>query len=188
MALHQFHTRPGYEKVTSLNLPKIAPAKITVDLICLIKFSGISVFVICFELISILPLFLLILQPKIFKISKVILVSWILGILYNFVVSAFKIVAAIIGNDAFFDPEIFTSPWSLLPSLYYVWCHFVHPFFYSVWYILCWFFEKSEWRRDGWINIRFSFKLIQPSLFLLFSKNHKLFTQWTQFIVILYLG
>ena len=144
MVLHLFHIRPGYEIVTCLNRPKIAPAKITVDLSCLICFSGISVFVICFELISILPLFLLILQPKILKISKVIFVSWIFGILYNFVVSAFRIVAAIIGNDAFFEPEILTSPWSLLPSFYYVRFHLGHPFFSFICYILCWFVNNVK--------------------------------------------
>ena len=60
---------PGYENVTSLNLPRIAPAKITVDLICLIKCSGISFFVTFFVFISILSLFFFILQPKYFKIS-----------------------------------------------------------------------------------------------------------------------
>ena len=137
LVLHQSHIRPGYENTTSLNLPKIAPASITVDLICLIKSSGISVFVIFFELISILPLFFLILQPKILKISKVIFVSFILGILYNLVVSAFKIVAAIIGNEAFLEPEILTSPWSLFPSFYYVRFHHPHPFYrlYAIYYV-----------------------------------------------------
>ena len=142
MVLHQFHTLRGYENVTFLNLPKMAPASITVDLICIIKFSGISVFVMPFELISILPLFPLILQPKIFKISKVIFVSWIFGILYSLVVSAFNIVVAIIGSDAFLEPEMFTSPCNFLPSFYYVWFHFFHPFYKLICYILCRLGEK----------------------------------------------
>ena len=106
---------PGYEKVTSLNLPNIAPANITVDLICLISCSGISLLIIFLEFISILPLFFLILQPKYFKISCVIFVSCILGTLYNFVFPLFNIVAANIGNDAFFEPDTSTSPSNLLP-------------------------------------------------------------------------
>ena len=37
------------------------------------------------------------------------------GTLYNFVVPAFRIVDASIGNDAFFEPYTDTSPSSLLP-------------------------------------------------------------------------
>ena len=106
---------PGYENVTSLNLPNNAPAIITVDLISLIRCSGISVFVICFELISILPLFCLILQPKSFRISKVVLVSFICGTLYNLFVFSLNIVAANIGNEAFFEPLIFTVPSNFFP-------------------------------------------------------------------------
>ena len=63
----------------------------------------------------ILPLFRFILQPKISKISNVILVSLIFGILYNLLVPAFSMVDASIGNDAFFEPDTSTVPTSLLP-------------------------------------------------------------------------
>ena len=42
------------------------------------------------------------------------------GTLYNVVFPAFNIVAAIIGNAEFFEPDIFTVPSSFFPSLYYV--------------------------------------------------------------------
>ena len=103
--IHQISQSPGYENFASLNLPSIAPAKITVERIWFIKCSGISFFVIFLLPISILPWFFLTLQPKYFKISKVICVSWIFGILYNFVVPGLRIVAAIIGKEAFLEPD-----------------------------------------------------------------------------------
>ena len=106
---------PGYENLTSLNLPKIAPAKITVERIWCIKCSGISFLVIFFELTSTFPLFFFTLHPKNFKISCVILVSLISGTLYNFVVPEFSMLDANIGSDAFFEPDTSTSPSSLLP-------------------------------------------------------------------------
>ena len=42
------------------------------------------------------------------------------GTLYNFVVFPFKILAAIIGNEEFFEPDTVAVPSSFLPSLYYV--------------------------------------------------------------------
>ena len=106
---------PGYENVAFLNRPIIAPAKTTDDLICLIKSSGILCSSILLESITILPFFLYILQPKISNIFKVIWVSCILGTLYNFVIFLFNMLAAIIGKEAFFEPETSTSPSSLLP-------------------------------------------------------------------------
>ena len=61
-----------YEKTAFLNLPNIAPASITDDLNLCINSFGISVFSILPESIIILPFFLLVLQPKRLKISKVI--------------------------------------------------------------------------------------------------------------------
>ena len=106
---------PGYEKVTSLNLPSNAPANITVDLISLIKSSAISFLFMYLESISILSLFLFTLQPRYFNICKVTCVSCMSGTLYILLFLPFSIVAAIIGRDAFLDPDIFTSPSNLCP-------------------------------------------------------------------------
>ena len=37
------------------------------------------------------------------------------GILYSLVIFGFRIVAAIIGNEAFLEPDTLTSPSNLLP-------------------------------------------------------------------------
>ena len=50
------------------------------------------------------------LQPRLSKISIVVLTSLISGTLYNFEIFPFKIVAAKIGNVAFFEPATSTSP------------------------------------------------------------------------------
>ena len=83
--INQISQSPGYENFASLNLPNIAPANITVDLIWCINSSGISFLFTFLASISILPLFFFTLQPINFKISNVICVSRIFGILYNFV-------------------------------------------------------------------------------------------------------
>ena len=124
---------PGYENTACLNLPIIAPASITDDLNLCINSFGISVFSIFPESIIILPFFLYALQPNNLKISKVIFISCILGTLYKFVVFPFKILAAIIGSDAFFEPDELISPSNLFPpSIMY--CAIIHTFLYVIYY------------------------------------------------------
>lgn len=112
---HRISQSPGYENVASLNLPINAPAIITVERICLIKSSGISVLFISFVLISTFALFFFTFAPKSPKIFNVICVSWIFGTLYSFVVLPLNILPAIIGSEAFLEPDIGTVPSSFLP-------------------------------------------------------------------------
>ena len=106
---------PGYENVACLYLPIKLPAKITEDLIFLIRFSEISNLCTLDESITTLEPSFFTLHPNSFKISIIIFVSSILGTLYNLEIPSFKIVAAIIGNEAFFDPDTKVSPSNLFP-------------------------------------------------------------------------
>ena len=96
---------PGYEKIAFLYLPTILPANITEDLISLINPSGISKLFTFEESITTLFLLHFTLQPSLFNISIIICVSCIFGTLYNFDTPLLSIVAAIIGSDAFFEPD-----------------------------------------------------------------------------------
>ena len=56
--------------------------------------------------------------------------------------------AAIIGSEAFFEPEIFTSPFSLFPPFIIILAIFYHllnlSYLYILCYILCFLLLKSE--------------------------------------------
>ena len=106
---------PGHENFALWYFPINAPARITDERICLIKSSGISYVCTLLVFIIILLFFLFIVAPIFFKISNIVLTSWISGTLYNVVVPAFNTVAAIIGNAAFLEPDIFISPSSFFP-------------------------------------------------------------------------
>ena len=80
-----------------------------------IKSGGISNFSIFDVSIFIFPFFFSIFAPNVSNILNIICVSCMFGTLYNVVFPAFSIVAAIIGSDEFFDPDIFTVPSSFLP-------------------------------------------------------------------------
>ena len=108
---------PGYENVAFLNLPINAPAIITVERDFFINSFGISVLFISWLDISILSHFSVTLQPKIRNILIVVFTSSIFGTLYNVTFSLFKRLAAIIGSAAFFEPEIFISPFNFFPPL-----------------------------------------------------------------------
>ena len=66
---------PGYENIACLNLPNIAPASITDDLIFLISSFGISCDFIFLESIIIFPFFFVTVHPSNFSISRVVFVS-----------------------------------------------------------------------------------------------------------------
>ncbi len=78
--------------------------------------------------------------PNFLIISNIIFVSCISGTLYNVVFPLFKIEAAIIGSEAFLEPDIFTIPSIFFTAFNYVFRHFV-PTFHSLFcYILCFLF------------------------------------------------
>ena len=95
--------------------PTIAPTNITDERILCINSSGISYLLIFVVFIITLFFFFCTFPPSNFIISYIICVSCIFGTLYKVVIPLFNIVAAIIGSEAFFEPEIFTIPSNLLP-------------------------------------------------------------------------
>ena len=64
--------------------------------------------------------------------------SCICGTLYNVVFPAFNIVAAIIGKDAFFEPDISIVPSSLLPPfiMYSDIFSLPFPFYFAIYYVI----------------------------------------------------
>ena len=106
---------PGYENIAFLYLPSNAPASITDERILFIKSGGISNFSIFDVSIFIFPFFFSIFAPNVSSILYIIWVSCMCGTLYSVVFPAFNIVAAIIGSDEFFDPDIFTEPSNFWP-------------------------------------------------------------------------
>ena len=63
----------------------------------------------------IFPFFFSIFAPNVSSILYIIWVSCMCGTLYSVVFPAFNIVAAIIGSDEFFEPDIFTEPSNFWP-------------------------------------------------------------------------
>ena len=84
-----------------------------------------------------LPFFLCTLQPKKVKIFSVIFISLISGTLYKVVTPSIKIVAAIIGNDAFLEPDTVKLPLSFFPpSIIYPAKKITSLMFYVLSYVL----------------------------------------------------
>ena len=127
---------PGYEKLALLYFPIIAPANITEDLIFLIKFSGISYVFILLVSIIILLFFLVTFPPMSLIISNIVCTSWIFGTLYNVIFPFTNTVAAIIGNAAFLEPDIRTSPANSFPPWIINFDIFSPLFLFTIFYVI----------------------------------------------------